>query len=192
MKLLLAARRFHCPLFASCAIAIVACTSHADTPATDPYAHLIAFDTAHIRVASRADTTRLTVELARTTDQQTMGLMERRELGPDAGMLFLYRSMQPESSAFWMFRTRIPLDIAFIDSIGIIRSLHTMAPCTSVLVAGCPNYAAGARYVAALEMNAGWFARKQIQVGDRVLLQDTVSQRGASGAPTSRSVYTPH
>jgi uncharacterized membrane protein (UPF0127 family) len=182
------ARRFHFRLLATCSLAIMACTSHADTPATDSYAHLIAFDTAHIRVLSRTDTTSLTVELARSTDQQTMGLMERQELAPDAGMLFLYASMQPESSAFWMFRTRIPLDIAFIDSVGVIRSLHTMAPCTSVLAAGCPSYAAGARYVAALEVNAGWFAHKQIQVGDRVLLQDTVSQRRASGAPTSSPV----
>jgi uncharacterized membrane protein (UPF0127 family) len=173
-----------CALLATCCILLIACTSHADTPATDSYAHLIAFDTAHIRVLSRADTTSLTVELARTTDQQTMGLMERRELAPDAGMLFLYSSMQPESSAFWMFRTRIPLDIAFIDSAGVIRSLQTMAPCTSVLAAGCPNYAAGARYIAALEVNAGWFARKRIQVGDRVLLQDTVSRRRASRPPT--------
>lgn len=181
------ARRFHFRLLATCSIALVACTSRADAPATDSYAHLIAFDTADIRVASRADTSRLTVELARSVDQQTMGLMERRELAPDAGMLFLYSSMQPESSAFWMFRTRIPLDIAFIDSVGIIRSLHAMAPCTSMLAAGCPSYAAGARYIAALEVNAGWFARRQVRVGDRVMLQDTVAQRRAPRSRTSPS-----
>jgi uncharacterized membrane protein (UPF0127 family) len=179
-KLMIESRRFRWQLLTGCFIAMMACASHADAPSTDFYAHLISFDTADVRVASRTDTTRLTVELARTTDQQTMGLMERRELGPDAGMLFLYSSMQPESTAFWMFRTRMPLDIAFIDSIGVIRSLHTMAPCTTVLAAGCPSYAAGARYIAALEVNAGYFARKRIKVGDRVLLQDTVAQRRAS------------
>ena len=162
---------------------MMACTSRADAARSDSYANLVAFDTADVRVASRADTSTVTVELASTTEQQTMGLMERRDLGPDAGMLFLYQGMQPESSAFWMFRTRIPLDIAFIDSVGVIRSLQTMAPCTSVLAAGCPSYAARARYVAALEVNAGYFARKQIQVGDRVLLQDTTSRRRASRPP---------
>ena len=172
-------RRSRWQLLAFCALAMMACVSRADSSSTESYASLIAFDTADIRVASHADTSRLTVELARTTEQQTMGLMERRELRPDAGMLFLYSTAQPETSAFWMFRTRIPLDIAFIDSAGVIRSLQTMAPCTSVLAAGCPSYQAGARYVAALEVNAGYFARKQIRVGDRVLLEDTVSRRPA-------------
>ena len=171
-------------LLASFALAVMACASHADSSSTDSYSHLVAFDTADIRVASRADTTKLTVDLAKSVEQQTMGLMERRELSPDAGMLFVYARMQPESSAFWMFRTRTPLDIAFIDSSGVIRSLQTMEPCTSVLAAGCPNYTAGAGYVAALEVNAGYFARKQIRVGDRVLLQDTLSQRRASRPPT--------
>jgi uncharacterized membrane protein (UPF0127 family) len=170
----------HRQLLAISVVGMMACGSRADSSPTDSYAHLIGFDTADIRVVSHGDTSRLTVEVARTTEQQTMGLMERRELSPDAGMLFLYADMQPATSAFWMFRTRIPLDIAFIDSAGVIRSLQTMAPCTSVLAAGCPSYEAGARYLAALEVNAGYFARKQIRVGDRVLLSDTVSRRRAS------------
>src|SRR5689334_17564088 len=83
------------------------CTSHSDTDAGD-YTGLMSFDTATIRLVGH-DTVRLTVELAESQAQQTMGLMERRTLAPDAGMLFLYSSVQPESSAFWMFRTRIPL-----------------------------------------------------------------------------------
>lgn len=173
-------RRLHRQLLAICVVGMMACVSRADSSSPESYANLVAFDSADLRVASHADTSRLTVELARSTEQQTMGLMERRELSPDAGMLFLYSSMQPANSAFWMFRTRIPLDIAFIDSAGVIRSLQTMAPCTSVLAAGCPSYEAGARYVAALEVNSGYFARKQIRVGDRVLLRDTVTRRPAS------------
>jgi uncharacterized membrane protein (UPF0127 family) len=167
-------------LLAISVVGMMACESRADSSSTDSYAHLVAFDTAEVRVVSHGDTARLTVELASTTEQQTMGLMERRALSPDAGMLFLYADMQPATSAFWMFRTRIPLDIAFIDSVGVIRSLKTMAPCTSLLAAGCPGYEAGAPYIAALEVNAGYFARKRIRVGDRVLLSDTVSRRPAS------------
>jgi hypothetical protein len=56
---------------------------------------------------------------------------------------------------------------------------QTMAPCQSMLAEGCPSYPAGAAYRAALEVNAGYFARRQIHVGDRVLLQDTVARRPA-------------
>jgi uncharacterized membrane protein (UPF0127 family) len=83
-----------------------------------------------------------------------------------------------------MFRTRLPLDIAFIDSLGVIRTIKTMAPCPSTMPQGCPNYSADARYRAALEVNAGYFARNGIRVGDRVLLQDTILRRRASRPPT--------
>lgn len=164
--------------FALVASLVIACTSHSDDDAGD-YAGLLSFDTATIRLVGR-DTSRLTAELAESDAQRTMGLMERRTLPPDAGMLFVYPSVQPESSAFWMFRTRIPLDIAFIDSVGTIRTVTTMQPCASELAQGCPNYPANARYIAALEANAGYFAKQHLGVGDRVLLGDTVARRRAA------------
>jgi uncharacterized protein len=128
---------------------------------------------ATVRVVSARDTSRLLVELASSAEQRTMGLMERRSLPDTAGMLFLYPTDQPNTSAFWMYRTRIPLDIAFIDSAGIIRSTQTMQPCPATLASGCPSYAAGAAYRVALEVNAGYFARHHVAVGDKVLLSDT-------------------
>jgi uncharacterized protein len=166
-----------------CVVLGIACSASRDVPAADPYAHLLAFDTARVRLISDADTATLAVELAESNDQQTMGLMERRALPADAGMLFLYSTVQPESSAFWMFRTRIPLDIAFIDSTGVIRTMQTMAPCPSVLVQGCPSYPAGARYIAALEVNAGYFARRHVRVGNRMVLGDTATRRAAQRPP---------
>ena len=158
---------------------VLGCGTRSDS-ADDRYAHVLSFDTAQIRLVTARDTSIVTTELAETSDQRTMGLMERRALPADAGMLFIYSSVQPESSAFWMYRTRIPLDIAFLDSLGVIRTIQTMTPCPTAIAQGCPNYPAGARYIAALEANAGYFARKQIRVGDRVLLQDTATHRGAS------------
>jgi uncharacterized membrane protein (UPF0127 family) len=162
-------------------LVLLACGTGTDDAARDPYRNLMAFDSASIRLVGR-DTTRLTVELAESESQRTMGLMERRQLAPDAGMLFIYSTVQPESSAFWMFRTRIPLDIAFIDSTGVIRTIRTMQPCPSPLAQGCPSYPAGARYIAAIEANAGYFAERGLAIGDRVILADTANRH-----PTARS-----
>lgn len=160
------------------ALALTGCNGE---PKDDPsaYAHILPFDTATVRIASAKDTTRLTLELAESEEQKTLGLMERRTLPPDAGMLFIYSATQPTTSAFWMFRARIPLEIAYVDSSGVIRSIVAMQPCESNLAQGCPTYPSGAAYRAALEVNAGFFARKGIRVGDRLLLGDTTSRRRA-------------
>ena len=169
--------------FAAIAIAVlVAIGCRSDSKAVDErnYEHVLAFDTATVRVASAKDTSSVTVLLAESEAQRTMGLMERRSLAPNAGMLFLYPTMQPPTPGYWMFRTRIPLDIAFVDSLGRIVSIQTMQPCASELTQGCPDYPAGAPYRAALEVNAGFFGRNGFQVGDRLLLGDTTSRRRAT------------
>jgi hypothetical protein len=160
---------------------VLACRGESKEESAD-YAHIIPFDTASVRIASATDTTRVIAELAETEEQRTMGLMERQSLAPNAGMLFLYATTQPDSSAFWMFRTRIPLDIAFVDSAGTIRSIQTMQPCQSTLAQGCPSYPAGAAFRGALEANVGYFAQHGIRVGDHLLLQDTANRRRATAA----------
>lgn len=162
-------------------VALLAACSSEPQEDLGSYAHILPFDTAQIRIARAKDTSKLTLELAESDEQKTLGLMERRTLAPDAGMLFLYPTTQPATSAFWMFRTRIPLDIAYVDSSGVIRSIVAMQPCESQLAQGCPTYPSGAPYRAALEVNAGFFARKGIRVGDRVLLSDTVARTPAAG-----------
>jgi uncharacterized protein len=164
------------------ALLAVACGGDDDAAsAGEQYRNLLPYDTARVRVATAADTTTLVVELAESGEQQTLGLMERRALADSAGMLFVYPATQPATSAFWMFRTRIPLDIAFVDSAGVIRSIVAMEPCASDLAAGCPSYPANAPYRAALEVNRGWFARRGVRVGDRLLLGDTSTRRRAAG-----------
>ena len=109
-------------------------------------------------------------------EQPTLGLMERRHLPDTSGMLFLYEATQPDSSAYWMYGTLIPFDIAYIDSAGTIRSIRRMEPCRTMLAQGCPTYPAGAPFRAALEVNAGYFERHGAQIGDRVLLADTAQR----------------
>jgi len=140
-------------------------------------APLINFDTSHVRIVSRTDTMRLAVELARTSAEKTMGLMERTALADSAGMLFIYDSMQPANAGYWMFRTRIPLDIAFLDSAGVIRSIRNMVPCTTATAVNCPTYEPGVPYRAALEVNAGFFQKRKVAIGDRVMLADTLRKK---------------
>ncbi|MBF8223131.1 DUF192 domain-containing protein [Halomonas sp. 328] len=111
---------------------------------------------------------RLEVELAETPAQRRRGLMERDHLEAESGMLFLYDGLQPPESGFWMYRTRIPLDIAFIDAAGRIAAIHTMTPCHSDDPGQCRAYPAGVAYRAALEVNAGYFADRDIGIGDCV------------------------
>jgi uncharacterized protein len=111
---------------------------------------------------------RFRVEVARTQHQRSRGLMERDHLDRDAGMLFLYRERQSSRNGFWMYRTRIPLDIAFIDEDGRIVSIHRMEPCESANPRGCPVTRPKAGYRAALEVNAGVLERLGVEEGDCV------------------------
>lgn len=101
---------------------------------------------------------RVQAELAMTPAEQARGLMYRRELGKNEGMLFVY----PEEKivSFWMKNTFIPLTIAFIDDGGTIVQLTDMAPqdLTSHRSKRPVRYA--------LEMNQGWFQKAGVGVGD--------------------------
>jgi len=149
--------------------AIVGCTAEPSKD-DDAYEHVMAFDTATVRLAGPRDTLPLTLQLAISGEQKSMGLMERRRLADTAGMLFVYDSTQPPTAGFWMYRTRIPLDIAFLDSAGVVRSIRTMTPCPTTIAEGCPTYTPDVPYQYALEVNAGFFARHGIGIGHSLQL----------------------
>ena len=153
-------------------IAVFALPGCSDRPESAAAAdeHVLDFDSASVRLATRRDTVRLALQLAITTDQQHLGLMERRHLAERAGMLFVYDSLQPADAGFWMYRTRIPLDIAFLDSVGVIRSIRAMVPCTATIPGGCPAYEPATPYRYALEVNAGMLKRWVAEVGAARLL----------------------
>ncbi|WP_075880736.1 DUF192 domain-containing protein [Vreelandella massiliensis] len=113
---------------------------------------------------------RLSVEVAQTHAQRQKGLMGRAVLHADHGMLFTYEHEQSAYHGFWMYRTLIPLDIAFIDGEGVIVAIKTMLPCESSSPSACRSYAPGKPYRAALEVNAGYFAKRGIAEGDCVTL----------------------
>lgn len=109
----------------------------------------------------------LALEVAHTSRQRRQGLMERPSLPASTGMLFTYDEQQLAQSSFWMYQTRFPIDIAFLDQQGRVLSMATMTPCTRQRK-DCPRYPAGVPYWMALELNAGAFAAMGVEVGDRL------------------------
>lgn len=104
---------------------------------------------------------RFKIELAETQAQQAQGLMFRRQMAPDAGMLFIYA--KPQLAAFWMKNTFIPLDMLFIAADGRIAHIHPNAAPQSEATISAP-----APVKAVLEVNGGLAARLGIRVGDIV------------------------
>jgi uncharacterized membrane protein (UPF0127 family) len=108
----------------------------------------------------------LNVTIADTDALRERGLMGRKDLAPDSGMVFLWGG-EPTTSTFWMKDTLIPLSIAFWDARGRIVAIREMTPCTTD---PCPTYGAPVSYVGAAEANAGWFQKQGVQVGGRTEL----------------------
>jgi uncharacterized protein len=108
---------------------------------------------------------RLTVEVADEPDEWRVGLMHRRSLARNAGMIFVFP--QPIRGGFWMKNTLIPLSIAFLDGRGRILRIMVMTPCRAD---PCPTYDPKVAYKAALEVNRGSFGRWEARRGDRVRL----------------------
>lgn len=105
---------------------------------------------------------RLTVELARTPEEQVRGLSGRKSLKPGHGMLFVYERPQPVS--IWMKDMRFPLDILWIRA-GRIVAIEKDAP--PLRPAGPERvYTATADLV--LEVPAGFTDRQKLRVGDGV------------------------
>ncbi len=129
----------------------------------------VSFETGEVCILAATDTLRLQVELAQSREQRAYGLMERDHLDANSGMLFMYSALQPAESGFWMFRTRIPLDIAFIGPDGAIASIKQMQPCMSTDPRQCATHTAGAPYRWVLETNHGFFATHNIIAGERVV-----------------------
>jgi hypothetical protein len=104
----------------------------------------------------------LCVEVAKTGEEKAKGLMFRRKLESNAGMLFVFK--KPTTNGFWMKNTSIPLDIGFFDYHKALLEIRTMKPYSHTIQR--PKQP----YVYALEVNQGWFLTHQIKRGDKFTL----------------------
>ncbi len=107
-------------------------------------------------------------EVAQTADERSTGLMHRRDMPANHGMLFVFEP-PAQVHCFWMQNTLLPLSIAFLAEDGTVVDVADMKPQTTDQ--HCPR--APVRY--ALEMNQGWFAKRGIAAGAKL-----------SGAPFGR------
>jgi uncharacterized protein len=94
-------------------------------------------------------------EVAANNAQREQGLMFRKSMGANEGMVFLFNT--PASVCMWMKNTLIPLSVAFIDSEGKIINIEDMEPQTT------ESHCAKKPAQYALEMNRGWFKQKNIK-----------------------------
>lgn len=132
---------------------------------------LVSFSREPLAIKSGEKVYKFSVELALNNRQQTQGLMFRRRMAADAGMLFVYRREEP--TAMWMKNTFIPLDMLFIARNGNIHRIaeRTVPMSEAVIASGGP-------VIAVLELNAGTASRLGLKPGDRVLSAALGTARG--------------
>jgi uncharacterized membrane protein (UPF0127 family) len=119
-----------------------------------------AFSSALPVIDLKIDKNLIKAEVASTQASQQLGLMYRKTMPEQSGMLFVFE--QKAGHCFWMKNTLLPLSIAFIDDDGKIVNIEEMKPQTEEN--HCPLKPI--RY--ALEMNSNWFEKRKLGVGKLV------------------------
>jgi len=116
---------------------------------------------AELVIATATAKHRFQIEVARTAEQRRTGLMFRRHLAPDAGMLFTFDP--PQLVSMWMKNTILPLDMLFIDAQGrIVNIARNTTPFSLDTIASAGPVAA------VLEVAGGTTEKLGIKAGDRV------------------------
>ncbi len=116
----------------------------------------------------------LRLQLAVTGPEMERGLMGRRTLGADEGMIFLFA--KPQTLSFWMRNTPLPLDIGYFDAAGRLREHYPLYPFDETSVV---SRADDLQF--AVEVNQGWFRANQVKRGavlDLKALAEALRQRG--------------
>jgi len=114
------------------------------------------------------------MQLAVLPAEMERGLMGRRDLGRDDGMIFLYA--KPQQMSFWMHDTPTALDIGFFDHDGMLEEVYPMYPFDEKTV-----NSRSPQLQFALEMNQGWFSASGVKPGmelDRKALAAALKARG--------------
>lgn len=159
MKWLLALGFGLVPLFCSCnkrdSVSIVPDTNRpVAVPAGEPQPRL---ETINLWIGPHE----IKAEMALTGRQQQMGMMFRKGIEENEGMLFVFKN--PGQLGFYMRNTFVPLSLAYIDPEGLIVDIRDLEPLNSNTVM---SSSANVQY--ALETARGWFERHQVKPGTLV------------------------
>lgn len=120
------------------------------------------FSKIEIQVGKR----KVVVELADTPERSAYGLMHRRVLGENEGMLFVFPYEQKLS--FWMKNTFVDLSIGFFDKEKRLIEIRDMKAAKSEMQSQFETHESSRLAQYALEMRLGWFVRNNIKVGDKL------------------------
>jgi uncharacterized membrane protein (UPF0127 family) len=136
----------------------------ANSLGSDPGRNLGKNEKIYLKIQKRV----LLVEIADTPAKRSTGLMYRKSLGKNEGMLFVY----PEEDflSFWMKNTFIPLSIGFFDKNGVLLETYDMRPNQTL-----ETYESRKKAIYALEVNQGWFRENGIAPGAVLILEKPVS-----------------
>ena len=117
---------------------------------------------ARARIADRP----IELEVAKTAEQQAMGLMYRTSLADDRGMLFEFKPARWVN--FWMKNSQIALDMIFLRD-GVVTAIEVSAPpCTTD---PCPTYGPDTAVDRVIELRGGRAAELGVKVGDRIAIE---------------------
>lgn len=108
-------------------------------------------------VELRAGMHLIRAEVAADYSTRGRGLMFRKSLAPNGGMLFIFDAA--EIHCMWMKNTYIPLSVAFLDAQGAIINIADMQPHSE------QSHCAARPALYALEMTQGWFAERGVKAG---------------------------
>jgi len=126
------------------------------------FSNEVKFDKRKIKIGKKE----IMVEIAESPIQHERGLMFRKKLSTNEGMLFIFNNSQPR--AFWMKNTLIPLSIGYFDENKTLQEYFEMVPAKSIMVQEPTVYKSTNSAMYALEMPKGWFKNNNIKVGDKL------------------------
>lgn len=121
----------------------------------------VVFERSELTIHTDGGRHQFNIEIAKTEPARMRGLMQRRHMKDDAGMLFIYT--ESRRLFMWMKNTFISLDMLFIDSLGNIKGIVANTTPMSLKIIASPGLA-----LAVLELKGGTAARLDIKVGDTV------------------------
>lgn len=122
------------------------------------------FAKATIKIASKT----VVVEIADTPEKSSYGLMYKRSLSENEGMLFIFKEEQPLS--FWMKNTFVDLSIGYFSKQKRLIEVKNMNAAKSEMQTHFETYESSRPAQYALEVRLGWFEKNHIKVGDKLEL----------------------